>query len=270
MEILNENTLDEVNPYGLLSPATRHAQLSDGEWLQASAYWTPSCAVEHQAVALSGNYATEKYNSNGGTGTGSPMQAYTPFEVVTSFTNTTMGLSPTELQDLAIKQAKQSLQYNLEREFWSGALTSQTSNPNRFLTDHTSYLYPTSTPSAEVSLAILEQNLGGVSNPTIHMPRAVATILRVKPDKNGIMRTRAGSRVIIGDGYNTNVTGDEGEGRYVMVGTGAVEAYWGEFTVLPETYSRLSVNSLSYTVSVPAAVFWNDCRHYIIQIDIKT
>lgn len=264
--IVNARSVVEENPYGILSPATDNARLTSEEWIRGVEYWTPACAAQHSLTDTCETVTDGPYDSQGQENDPTEfMKEYTPFDIITKVQCSTMGTTQKELDQLVIGQAELALQFNIEREFWNGVVS--TSNGN-------DYLEPDGTPISvtnyepDVALAILEQSLSGVSNPTIHMPRAIAVRSRIRPDKEGVMRTRTGARVVIGDGYNGTATGDESDGIYAMVGTGPVVVRYGTPQLLDMDFGQLNRNTISATVVTPAAVFWTDCRHSVINVDI--
>lgn len=254
MYILDGSEVVEQSPYGILSPATNHMHLAGDEWVRASAYWTDSCAVEYGIGSCGETYDT--YGSSG-----AYMSEYTPFEILTTVRCSTLGSTREVLRDLAVRQAQFGLQFALERELWFGS-----SGQNRSLTDSSAVAVndiAVTNRDADASIGLLENALVGTTNPTIHIPRGLAQVLHLKEDNAGILRTLSGARVILGDGY-----GQGDDGIFTVAGTGMVSAYWGDSEVLLEDYGKINRNTIEFTVSTPAAVIWNDCRHYTISIDI--
>jgi hypothetical protein len=143
--------------------------------------------------------------------------------------------------------------------------------------------------SVEVGVAKLEQGLadcglglGGV----IHLTRQAAQIAgsqgAIRMDSDGVLRTRLGTPVVAGSGYDPSLSpaaatatvtpvpapaalGPRADNQWGFA-TGPVYVYLGESQHVGE-HLDISTNVLSVIAERPAAVYWDSCCAVSVQMD---
>ena len=138
-------------------------------------------------------------------------RALSPFNIRTSFRASTMGTDPEELErraELALSLVEEKV---IERELWAGNFSSNTDvadtwAANPYLLDGSAEVVE-GTFSPNAGMAVLEGAYADKSHgvlPTLYFPRSAASRLnlRSKPDDNGALRTKIGTRVVAGSGFN--------------------------------------------------------------------
>lgn len=134
-----------------------------------------------------------------------------PFNIRTSFRASTFDTDPEELEaraSLALSLVEEKV---IEREFWMGGFTSEadvadTWAANPYLLDDNAEVI-SGTFSPQVGMAVLEGAYADRSHgvlPTLYFPRSAASRLnlRSKSDDQGALRTKIGTRVVAGSGFN--------------------------------------------------------------------
>jgi len=274
-------------PFGLLSPATTVIKDSSPHWTEEFDYQTLDCVA---TVELSSICNTETTVSAVQRSSEGLYRTYVPFEIITSFECSTMGLRPEEIEKIARDAAEACVQKALEYELWTGSIAQamagdgswDTANrgvfPNRYLASEGA-VDVTPTPGtgvkAKYGLALLERALAdcgcGIQG-TIHATRDVASALGIK-GKDDKLYTNLGNVVVAGSGYTG--TGPDGtqpdSGTAWMYATGPITVRLGDYLVVPDKKSQAvdtKVNTTRYTVSQPAAITWNSCCHSAVLIDL--
>ena len=133
-----------------------------------------------------------------------------PFNIRTSFRASTIDTDPEELQartEAALALVEEKV---IEREFWLGGFSTNsdvadTWAANPYLLDENVELV-SGTFSPNVGMAVLEGAYADRSHgllPTLYFPRSAASRLnlRSKPDDQGAIRTKIGTRVVAGSGF---------------------------------------------------------------------
>lgn len=134
-----------------------------------------------------------------------------PFNIRTSFRASTFDTDPEELEvraSLALSLVEEKV---IEREFWMGGFSNEASVANTWaanpylLDDNAEVISGTFSP--QVGMAVLEGAYADRSHgvlPTLYFPRSAASRLnlRSKADDQGALRTKIGTRVVAGSGFN--------------------------------------------------------------------
>lgn len=283
-----DTTRAEPAQFGLLSSATTLIEDSNPHWIDEFDYATLDCVAD---VTLSSICNTATVVTAVERGNDSLSRTYVPFEVITSFQCSTMGLTPGDIEKIARDSAEACLQKALEFEFWTGSLAKEAAEdgswdagtrgvfPNRFLASPDARNV-TPTPGTGVKskhgLALLEQALadcGCGSKGTIHATRGVASALGIK-GKDNVLVTNLGNLVVAGVGYSG--TGPDGTpapaGSAWMYATGPITVRVGEVSVVQDKVSQsidIKNNTAKYIVSQPAAITWNSCCHAAVLVDLS-
>lgn len=141
-----------------------------------------------------------------------------PFTIRTSFRASTFDTDPEELEaraSLALSLVEEKV---IEREFWSGGFSANadvadTWAANPYMLDGKADIV-SGTFSPASGMAVLEGAYADKSHgllPTLYFPRSAASRLnlRSKVDELGALRTKIGTRVVAGSGFNA-VAGQSG------------------------------------------------------------
>jgi hypothetical protein len=269
--------------YGILSSASVVTEDGSSEWIRGIDYETLGCSadIKLQAICVS----TVSVTAIDGTGT-EPYKHYLPFAVQTSFSCSTMGYKPEDVENIARGYIDSCTQKALETEFWTGRLAKAaqaqiTPTPyDSYYLASASAIDVTPTPGtgvkAKYGLALLEKALGDCAcgqRGTIHAPRDVASTLALK-DKNGHLESPLGSYAIAGTGYTGS--GPNGViptgGKAWMYATGGrVEVRLAPVTLTPEEPSQAvntSVNTITYNVDRVAAISTASCCTFAVLVDL--
>lgn len=145
-------------------------------------------------------------------------KALSPFNIRTSFRASTFDTDPEELETRAMLALSLVEEKVIEREFWMGGFSNEadvtdTWAANPYLLDEDVEVV-TGTYSPNVGMAVLEGAYADRSHgilPTLYFPRSVASRLnlRGKSDDQGSLRSKIGTRVVAGSGFNA-VPGESG------------------------------------------------------------
>jgi hypothetical protein len=282
--VVQNYTPAEPALYGLLSSAADVVDDATANWQRGISYEMPGCGgkVVLQAICQSTDAVVVFDN------TGDPTWGdYFPFAVQTSFTCSTMGYTPEDIERLAKQQLDAAVQYAAEYELWTGALTqavqadtSETDYPNFYLASDLSVdITPTAGTGvkSKYGLALLEEALGKCGNGggrgTIHTPRAVASALNLKA-KGDHLETNLGNYVIAGTGYTgAGPDGDEPTDgkRWIYATGGRIKVWRGPVVTTPDTPAQAvdrSVNTVTYTVDQVIGITPTSCCSYGVLVDL--
>jgi hypothetical protein len=258
-------------PYGLLSPAVTVIEDNRPHWQSGFSYETLGCAgtTSVHSICVSASAPTVSAS-------GELYRSYRPFTVRTEFTCSTMSLSDEELKAMAERELDIVLQKALEKEFLTGALAEQElaesddTEANRYLSDDEAVSLTGSAVRPRVGLALLEGAIGTAGNGAqgvIHMTRSAVEALDLEVGTDGVLRTKLGTPVVAGSGYLDDPT----DTSVTLYATSAVTVRLGEAIVVQEkpveSVDR-RVNSRTYTVERVAAVTWDSCTHFAVDIDL--
>lgn len=286
-KVVRDTTPIEPAEYGLLSSATRVTELSDQE-INGILYETTECSstVHLEAICNSSTQVSVVEDSDG-----SSYRSYYPFDIVTEYSCSTMGMPLGEVEELVKSHAEACAQKALEYEFWTGSLAKEIAEsddwdsgtdgayPNRYLASSAANDV-TPTPGtgvrAKQAVALLEQALadcGCGSKGTIHVTREVASVLNRNP-KDGLLSTNLGTHIIAGVGYTgTGPDGTDPGGTEVWAyATGPVTVRLGDVVVTPGEKSQavnIQDNTTKYYAQQPAAVTWDSCCHAAVLVDLS-
>lgn len=208
----------------------------------------------------------------------------TPFSINAIDRCSTFGYKTIDRRDRVMRQLELVTPKAVERELWDGGFSQMTSNANRWLADPaaTDVTFTSGTPvSPKVGLALLEDALGdcaaGIAG-VIHMTRAAASVLsgqwRQVPQDPTVQETMLGTRVAAGVGYSGRGpagTALTSNGVQWMFATGPVTVHLGPKLLINSKTGEavdIHVNDLAYQAERPAAVTWDGCCHFAVQINL--
>ncbi len=270
-----------LSKYGILSRAAEVIEDSSSDWVGGFVYDTFDGSLVSTNESIMG--ATTALSVVVVPNTGDPtFRSYYPFDVKTTIQVSTMGSTPALVLENASKALDVVLQKNIENEFWTGALSSQFTDPNvnRYLakTGSTDLTPAGSATGVRVKhgLAILERALGDAtigSQGVIHATRDVASILDVHEEDNALV-TKLGNFVIAGPGYTGSGPGNIAAAttKAWMYATGPVTVRVGDVHVTPEQVGQAintAQNTIKYYVDRPAAVTWCTTKLFAVLIDLS-
>jgi hypothetical protein len=210
---------------------------------------------------------------------------YTPFVIDVTDSMSTIGHTMEEVRARLKDTLEKSSQKALEREFWTGALSTASGWGNQYLaTAGTTDLTPVggSVP-AKTGLAMLEGAIGscaGGYNGTIHGTRDAISSIIVFMDKGGesgdTLYTPLGNMVIAGAGYTgTSPAGvAPAAGTSWLYATGPVNVRLGEMLTFPEDdkYWNNSYNATINNIELRAERFgaasWSGCCVYAVHVNL--
>lgn len=269
-----------ISEFGLLSRAAEVIHDDNNDWTGGFIYDTIDGSVQssnHTALG-SATQESEIVVVNEGLPT---HRFYYPFEVRTTISASTMGVTPAEVLQQATDAINVVIQKNIEAEFWTGAISRLVTPENRSLSqDEVTNLTPAGSTTtgirAKHGLAILERALGDAtigSKGVIHATRDVASVLDCANHDNALV-TKLGNFVVAGSGYTGSGPADAAApaGMAWMYATGPVTVRIGSLNVRPESVGQ-AVNSLNnsmqYFVDRPAAVTWSTSKLYAVLVDLS-
>lgn len=260
MVLMDINSKPQVYPYGILGRASTVIEETDGHWVNGFDYVNE---VSLGGVSLS-NICDEDTSTiiTGGSGS----LEYKTFNVETVYACSTMGMRPDEIEKIAVERAKGTLQFAIERELWSGPLASQDAGTeNRWLSDSPEITVgPVTDPFDALALAEAQVPfiVPGFTG-TIHVPPLIASHWKLK-EYDGVLRTRLGTKVIVGQGY-----GFDGDNEGKIYVTGDVTVIVGETRVRSaKTESvNISINSITAYTDTPVAVVWGSSDHAEVTVN---
>ena len=192
------------------------------------------------------------------------------------------GYTPAERQEVAKAQAEAGTQKALESELWSGHLARSSGHiENRYLLDHRAVdITPSGAMNIVNGVAVLEDGLGQMGlglTGVIHMSRLIAQLCAtegaIRADKDGVLRTRLGTPVVAGGGYDITEeplvpiqtafpapspapVARDLTGEAYMFATGPVYVHLGAVEVLAEVFDP-ATNVYTAQAARPAMVYWD-------------
>jgi hypothetical protein len=272
-------------PGGLLSVAevVRHAS-TDGMWANGPFSWdTLSCPASLELADFCSNAARGFIvQSDGG-----PFTSW-PFGVIAAYECNTIGYKPEERREIAKKQAEAGTQKGVEAELWGGYI-AQAANQLEvpYLTNNAAVNVGAGAVSVVAGVAKLEQGLAdcgfGVEG-VLHLTRQAASVAStlgaIRMDDKGVLRTRLGTPVVAGVGYNPATVpaapannpipapvplGPQPDNQWGF-GTGPVSVHLGPVEFIGE-HLDITTNMLTTLAGRTAAVYWDSCCVVAVQMD---
>lgn len=271
--------------FGILSPAVTVVKDESDNWLDGFTHEIRDARVGVQNRVLThgpadGKATVSTPNSE------DILQTYYPFLVETTFTASTMALTPEKVQERAQQAIDLILQKAVEQELWTGEIAKKLTvadNQNRYLASSEAVdLTPTAGTGVKVGFgqALLEGALGkrtvfGHSG-VIHAPRALGDTLKTVLDVKDYttLTTPLNNNVVAGSGYpGTGPNGTAPAGNlYWMYATGPVTVRVGElqYTQLTPNHAvDARRNIIEYSASVPVAVTWSTSDLFAVLVDLS-
>lgn len=262
-----------ASPYGILSPAAHVKVVSTDEWLGGFFSQVYDAKAEYSlSTMLYGDNNTHIILEDDRES--QHFLEYEPFMIRASVFGSTMGAKPDFYEQSARDSLEAIQQKAIEEEFWSGFVTQN----NRNLAG-SNPIDVTPTPGTGVrpkhAQALLEGAVGSQTTgyqATLHFPRTVASVLKLK-DREGVLSTTIGSRMIAGSGYNR--IGPNGQvstgSQYWAYATGPVTVLIGDSAVNLVDFPQ-SVNSprntVEYIAEKPAAIVTSTKDTFAVLVDI--
>lgn len=287
MQRPNGDLVQAVGPapsfYGILSPATAVVEDNSDNWLGGFTYEIRDASV------LVRNLSGYRGPVNGEAGVSAsngkdPFLRYEPFYVETTFTASTMYMTPAEVQARATEALNIVTQKAVEREFWTGEIaklldTAQKAG-NRYLASVTA-TDVTPTPGTGIRARhaqnLLEEALNSSTlgyAGTLHAPRSVADVMRTHHGPADALVTPLGNTVVAGSGYlNTGPSGTAAaSGKRWVYATGPVTVRLGEVEYTAERINQTvdsRNNTIVYVAKRPVAVTWSTTDLYAALVDLS-
>lgn len=272
-------------PGGLLSVAdvVRHTSIN-GAWANGPYGWdSEACPVQLDLADFCSNAAEGTIAvSDGG-----PFGSW-PFGIVSVYKCNTIGIKADERRKIAVRQNEAGTQKALEAELWGGYI-AQASDRLKvpFLNDNSGVNVGTGVVPVEVGIAKLEQGLAdcglGVEG-VLHLTRQAAQIAgsqgAIRMDSDGVLRTRLGTPVVAGVGYNPATVpaapkkaavpapaklGAQPDNQWGFA-TGPVSVHLGPSEFIGENLT-IGSNLLETVAGRTAAVYWDSCCVIAVQMD---
>ena len=271
-------------PGGLLSVAdvTEHSEL--GAWANGMYGWdTEACPVRLTLADFCTN-AAEGIIAEAVSG---PLNSW-PFGIVTVYECLTPGIKPDERREIAVRQNKAATQKGLEAELWGGKIAQAADRLDvPYLTNDQAVKVSAAAVSVEVGIAKLEQGLADCGlglEGVIHLTRQAAQIAgsvgAIRMDSDGVLRTRLGTPVVAGTGYDPDATpkapakapvpapkalGPRPDNQWGF-GTGPVVVHLGPAEFIGE-HLDIKTNVLQTVAGRTAAVYWDSCCVVAVEMD---
>ena len=272
-------------PGGLLSVAevVEHTSI-DGAWANGPYGWdSDACPVQIDLADFCANLARGTIAASDGAPNGS-----WPFGIVTVYECLTPGLSPEERRQTSVRQNKAATQKGVEAELWGGYIAQASDRLDvPYLTNNSAVNVGAGVVSVEAGVAKLEQGLAdcglGVEG-VIHLTRQAAQVAgsqgAVRMDSDGVLRTRLGTPVSAGVGYNPATVpaapalapisapaalGPQPDNQWGFA-TGPVTVHLGPPEFIGE-HLDIETNVLQTVAGRTAAVYWDSCCVIAVQMD---
>lgn len=271
----------EQSPFGILSPATTTTHQSEDYFTSGYTYEVVDAGVKIANGIMFGAAQTPPTTVIDNTDSTERFKTYYPFDIQATIRVSTFGTTPDEIKASALRALDLVTQKAIEIEFWNGnvaqALTLD--NDNRYLAgSQTIDLTPTAGTGIKprFGLAVLEQAIANAplgAQGTIHVPRDVASALKVKADGK-TLRTNLDTPVVAGVGYSRKGPGgtDAPAGHAWMYATGPVTVQLGSVKIVPEKTNQsvnTRINEIEYYVDRPAGVTWSTSDSFAVLIDLS-
>lgn len=275
-----------VSPYGLLGGAASVIKLSDNDqWLGGFTQEVFDAISETHNVRITG----AETDTVSALLNGSTHLEYTPFAIRAKVKGSTFGSDPRYFGTKAEEILEIVQQKAVEQEFWSGAISKVLNVDSALGTDpnHRGNRWLASSIAQDVTpvaggvklrygQALLEEALGNNTigyRGTIHAPKAIASVMKIK-DHKGILETNLGTSVVAGSGYSRQ--GPDGTiaeaGKYWIYGTGPVTVLLGE-SMIPAELLTQAINARNNSIEIyaekPAAVVWSTEQVFAVLVDLN-
>lgn len=286
----------EQASYGLLSSTSKvyHYSADKDNWIVGLNHEIVDSGVLTQNLLITGGGNTSAGVVTVDDTTETLRQlSYSPFLLQARAKGSVMGTTLEELETKAKNILEISTQKMVEREFWTGELSKQSNDIFESQNSHSSeysvsrYLAnedaiditPTSGTGVKPRLgqALLEGALGAQTigyKGTIHSPRDVASVLKIKDDKDGVLRTNLDTPFVAGSGYTKH--GPDGAeaapGQYWMYATGPIAVVLGDITYSHDNSVQaynVRKNDIEIIAERPAAVVWTTKDVFAVLVDLN-
>lgn len=271
----------EIASFGLLSVAdvTDHST-SDGHWINGFDFETEACNFNASLMQICapGEADLELFNN----ASDPRFYPYKPFAIKAQDECLTPGWKVADRKAALLRNLDLVTQKALEMELWGGAYTAvANADEGRWLaSEAATNLLTSGAVSPGLGLALLEKALGdcGVGGKgIIHVPRDVATILDTHAAPDGkVLKTKNNENLVVsGVGYSGSAPGEEFRTDPLkpwIYATGPIVVHLGENELItPQLEDAINVrtNVINWVAVKPAAVYWDGCCHFGVQIDLE-
>ena len=187
------------------------------------------------------------------------------------------------------RQLEGVTQHAMELELWDGAIRIGESHENKALVSGATALNSGTALSARRALALLEHQIGQVSDGgeqgIIHMTRDVAALLASNSNMlfheagKEHLQTLGGTPVIVGSGYSGNgpvgATGAAASDTNKWIyATGTVRTYVGDVDIVNDNLSQAydvsgNQNDMKLKAIRPAAAYFDSSIHLAVRVDLS-
>lgn len=274
----------EIAPFGLLSAASvvEHSE-ADQHWAGHLDVETEACYFKSDVYDICDDTKTVEVLDET---SGSRSQIVYPFAITAVDECSTLGLAASNRESRVLRQLELVTQKAVEAEFWSGELATDAANTNRFITKTGSTTVGGGALSPKRALAALEGALAGCgagARGMIHAPRQVISLL---PDRSTEVETvgtgelatqrlvtKLGTVIAAGVGYSGSAPTNAApsSNRLWMYATGLATVHLGPKAVVGDSQSawvKASDNTLIIRAERFAAVVWDGCCHFAVEVDV--
>ena len=262
--------------FGLFSAATVIRESSDAHWPYGFEAETESCNFNATLIPLcdTGQDPIEILTAEG-----PHSKTVKPFAIEVSDECLSVGTLDQDSRARVFRKLETVTQYAVEREFARGEYTSAaTDGDGLWLASEDAINLTTGPVSPVLGVALLEQALatcGGGAVGVIHMPRDVAAIAGNDYELDAdSMRTKFGNLVVAGSGYTGAGPGDverDDDLKPWIYATGQMVVRLGEPELVTPTITEAidaKTNATRWVASRSAAVWWDGCCHFAVQVDL--
>jgi hypothetical protein len=278
--------LVEIAPFGLLSAANvvDHSEGSDSHWMKRMDVETDACYFNADIYDICNSAFTASILD---ATAGSRSNTVFPFAITAVDKCSTTGFAGVDREQRVLRQLDLVTQRAVETELWGGTLALAASNNNRFITYSSGPLGAQTVGTAlspRRALAALENALAGCgagARGMIHAPRQIVSLLENSTMQETVgtgeyaserLVTKLGTIISAGVGYNGNAPNNAAPSanRKWMYATGPVTVHLGPKAVVGDASAWIdeSINDLSLQAERGAAVVWDGCCHFAVEVDI--
>ena len=272
----------EIAPFGLLSAANvvEYDNGDDPHWLKEMQVETEACYFDTDIYDVCDPSNTAAIVT---ADTGDRAHQVNPFAITAVDKCSTTGFVGHNRESRVLRQLDLITQKAVEKEFWGGELATAAANSNRFLAQTGSTSVGTAL-SARRALAALEDALascGAGARGMIHAPRQVASLLEQHIEYETVgtgelaqqrLVTKLGTVLVAGVGYTGTAPNNQApaSNRMWMYATGPVSVFLGPSAVVGEVSAWIDegINDLTLQAERGAAVVWDGCCHFAVEVDV--
>jgi hypothetical protein len=272
----------ELAPFGLFSVATvvEHTA-ADSHWVNGFDFETTSCGVSASIMPICAP-GTDDLVVVDPQGEGR-FRRNMPFAVKVTDSCLSIGWNVHDRKQATLDLLDAAAQLVVETELWTGAATSVSNvDEGQWLAStNAEVLGGGAAVSVMRGLAMLERALGSCgigARGVIHAPKDAATLLAQyaeSDDDDKYLYTKSNHNYIVsGGGYTGSAPGEEtrtDEGKPWIYATGPLVVHLGANELItPQLSDAFNArnNEITWIAAKPAAVYWDGCCHFGVQVDL--